>query len=192
MGQRLNIEITDGSNVLANAYYHWSAYTHDSAELLKLILSERCITDDSTMSIFEKAIYLLERTGAGFSSTELDYIKNEDIDLPLDLIKFAKDRNEGLIAISTKGIKDTEYWEEGRLTVDILNLKVDFNVVWAPSDEEAEDYEKDGAKLSLLPYDIRDMSFRDAFAFIEFVNDKYDNSEFYIFRSGDTYYVPIE
>ena len=192
MGQRLNIEITDGSNVLANAYYHWSAYTHDSAELLKLILSERCITDDSTMSIFEKAIYLLERTGAGFSSTELDYIKNEDIDLPLDLIKFAKDRNEGLIAISTKGIKDTEYWEEGRITVDILNLKVDFNVIWAPSDEEVKDYEKDGAKLALLPYDIRDMSFRDAFAFIGFVEDMYDNSEFYIFRSGDTNYVPIE
>ena len=192
MGQRLNIEITDGSNVLANAYYHWSAYTHDSAELLKLILSERCITDDSTMSIFEKAIYLLERTGAGFSSDELDYIKNEEIYLPEAIVKPARDRNEGLIAISTKGIKDTEYWEEGRLTVDILNLKVDFNVVWAPSDEEAKDYEKDGAKLAILPYDIRDMSFRDAFAFIGFVEDMYDNSEFYIFRSGDTYYVPIE
>ena len=191
MGQRLNIEITDGSNVLANAYYHWSAYTHDSVELLNMIISERCITD-STMSLFEKAIYLLERTGAGFSSDELDYLENEDIDLPEDLKKPARDRNEGLIAISTSGIKTTEAWEEGRVTIDILNLKVDFNVVWAMNDEEVEDYKKDGAKLAILPYDIRDMSFRDAFAFIGFVNDMYDNSEFYIFRSGDTYYVPIE
>ena len=189
MGQRLNIEITDGSNVLANAYYHWSAY---SVELLNMILSERCITDDFTMSLFETAIYLLERTGAGFSGTELNYLENEDIDLREDLRIPATDRNEGLIAISTEGIKNTEYWEEGRITIDIFNLKVDFNVIWAPNDEEVKDYEKDGAKLAILPYDIRDMSFRDAFAFIGFVNDMYDNSEFYIFRSGDTYYVPIE
>ena len=27
MGQRLNIEIVNGETSLANAYYHWSAYT---------------------------------------------------------------------------------------------------------------------------------------------------------------------
>lgn len=191
MGQRLNIEITDGSNVLANAYYHWSAYTHDSVELLNMIMSERCITE-SDMSLFEKAIYLLERTGAGFSSDELDYIEEEDIDLREDLRIPARDRNEGLIAISTNGIKNTEMWEEGRLTIDILNLKVDFNVVWAPNDEEAEEYIEDGVKLITLPYDIHDMSFRDAYKFIDFVNDAYDSGRRYIFSSGDTYYIPIE
>lgn len=27
MGQRLNIEITDGEKTLANSYYHWPAYS---------------------------------------------------------------------------------------------------------------------------------------------------------------------
>lgn len=191
MGQRLNIEITDGSNVLANAYYHWSAYTHDSVELLNMIISEKCITDP-TMSLFEKAIYLLERTGAGFSSDELDYLEEEDIDLPEDLKIPARDRNEGLIAISTNGIKNTEAWEEGRLTIDIFNRVVDFNVVWAADDEEADDYTKDGTKLITLPYDIRNMSFMEAYKFIDFVNDAYDSSKYYMIYSGDTYYIPIE
>ena len=41
MGQRLNIEIMSGEKVLANAYYHWSAYTASAAELTKIILGDR-------------------------------------------------------------------------------------------------------------------------------------------------------
>lgn len=33
MGQRLNIEIVDGNTTLANAYYHWSAFTFPALEL---------------------------------------------------------------------------------------------------------------------------------------------------------------
>lgn len=33
MGQRLNIEIISGDKVLANAYYHWSAYSRIAIEL---------------------------------------------------------------------------------------------------------------------------------------------------------------
>ena len=34
MGQRLNIEIKKDSKVLANAYYHWSAYTSSALQML--------------------------------------------------------------------------------------------------------------------------------------------------------------
>ena len=34
MGQRLNIEIKKDSKVLANSYYHWSAYTSSALQML--------------------------------------------------------------------------------------------------------------------------------------------------------------
>jgi len=40
MGQRLNIEILKGGKILANAYYHWSAYTLPALELCKGIIEE--------------------------------------------------------------------------------------------------------------------------------------------------------
>lgn len=33
MGQSLNIEIWNNGEVLANAYYHWSAYTESAAKI---------------------------------------------------------------------------------------------------------------------------------------------------------------
>ena len=40
MGQRLNIEIMKGCTILANAYYHWSAYTSSALELCKSIVEQ--------------------------------------------------------------------------------------------------------------------------------------------------------
>lgn len=40
MGQRLNLEITIGENVLANAYYHWSGYTTSSLKLVESALKK--------------------------------------------------------------------------------------------------------------------------------------------------------
>lgn len=40
MGQRLNIEIMKNDKVLANAYYHWSAYTSSALELCAYIIEE--------------------------------------------------------------------------------------------------------------------------------------------------------
>lgn len=40
MGQRLNIEIMKDNKVLANAYYHWAAYTGAALELCQCIIDE--------------------------------------------------------------------------------------------------------------------------------------------------------
>lgn len=39
MGQRLNIEIKSKGKVVANCYYHWSAYTMSALQLTKEIIS---------------------------------------------------------------------------------------------------------------------------------------------------------
>ena len=73
MGQRLNIEIWDKGQVLANAYYHWSAYT-----LLALKLIEKIITNVDNLVECDndrlKAVWLLQLTGAGLTQDELSTI----------------------------------------------------------------------------------------------------------------------
>ena len=39
MGQRLNVEIWNNGEVLANAYYHWSAYTESAAHIVDKALN---------------------------------------------------------------------------------------------------------------------------------------------------------
>ena len=40
MGQRLNIEIKKGEQLLANCYYHWSGYSETALELTKKIIDK--------------------------------------------------------------------------------------------------------------------------------------------------------
>ncbi len=161
MGQRLNIEITNGDKTLANSYYHWSAYTDSSLELTRMILNamSEISADDSDLV---KAVKLLEVTGAGFNDAELERInKNPDkYAVPEDLLIPCTDRNEGLLAVTFAGIEETRNWEEGRVEIDIENKRVSFDVIWQVENinfEDEEEYEK--CTLIRLPLDVLDMSF---------------------------------
>lgn len=122
MGQRLNIEIRKDDKVLANAYYHWSGYTSSALKLTSEILEN--IDNVNFDNDVVRAVKLLEVTGAGLTSSEID-ILGED----MKNINFKKaiDRNEGLIAISPKGIENTQYWEEARVEIhlDTQNIILD-------------------------------------------------------------------
>ena len=111
MGQRLNIEMKSKGKVVANCYYHWSAYTRSALQLTKEIISNfDSIQDNDDV---KRAVKLLESTGAGYS-----------------------DRDAGLIATDEEKMKDTRYWEEGRVTIDMDNKTFDFNVFFKGYDEE--------------------------------------------------------
>lgn len=105
MGQRLNIEIKKADKVLANCYYHWSAYSNASVNLaLEIIkdfkyVEEHCIKDPVTNKDVLFAIRLLERTGAGLQEIEQTraILGNEFLKLPL-----CKGRNEGIIRNNRK------------------------------------------------------------------------------------------
>lgn len=173
MGQRLNVEITKNGDILANAYYHWSAYTMDA-----LRLTERIIHDyldiyglpltyyPDEISDLEIATRLLIMTGAGVDAIERDRLKADppeglftkqgSIILPRSV-----NRNAGLIAVTKEGIEETRKWEEGRVTIDIGTKNVDFQVCSYLTKEEVDEC-CDGLDTSTLvesDFDISKQSF---------------------------------
>ena len=139
MGQRLNIQIeandidTNETKVLANCYYHWSGYTSSAMELVNEIVDSGIYHLD-ILDPVEKAIRLLEATGAGLTEDELTDTYNTP------KYNLATSRNDGLIAISEKGIKGTVAWEESRVTINLTTGSINMSdMVYDETDEFSSD-----------------------------------------------------
>lgn len=155
MGQRLNIEIHDNGKLLANAYYHWDAYTGTALEHAKTILDNVLDMEDHSVL---SAVRLLETTGARLTSEEIDYMKLYSDE---DFVE-AVSRNDGLIGVSPNGMQNTRYWEEGRVVFDIGTQTVDFMVYCTEDFEEYEDdYEKSPLKLEEIDVSLDAIPFDD-------------------------------
>ncbi len=126
MGQRLNIQIeandtdTNETVVLANCYYHWSGNTYSAMELVNEIVDSGIYKLD-ILDPVEKAIRLLEATGAGLAEDELTDTYNEP--------KYEKaiSRNMGLIAISEEGTNRVAEWEESRVTINLTTGSINMS-----------------------------------------------------------------
>ena len=135
MGQRLNIQIeandTDSNEivVLANCYYHWSGYTSSAMELVKKIV-ESGIYNLDILDPVEKAIRLLEATGAGLAGDEL----TDTYYAPK--YKVSSDRNKGLIAISEEGKKSTVKYEESRVTINLTTGSINMSDMFYDETDE--------------------------------------------------------
>lgn len=154
MGQRLNIEIVENGECLANAYYHWSAYTSSAFELAKQII-EAIPTVNEKIPVM-KAIRLLEVTGAKLEEGEIEYAKSM---LLGDEFDTDANRNDGLIAISKKGIDETRKWKEYALYIYLDENRMKFDVLqktpfWEFAKNE-EKYNERNVKITDIPmYDI--------------------------------------
>lgn len=158
MGQRLNIEIVSNGKLLANAYYHWDAYTGISLRRTGAILDKLNAIQEPIKDDLDLAIKLLESTGAGINAEERNYIL-ADPELSKYLpINDCVDRNEGILSITQKGMQDTRYWEECRVTIDISKRTVVFRVYLELTKEEyLDDYFPDLEYYEQLPtidYDL--------------------------------------
>ena len=176
MGQRLNLEITKDGNCLANSYYHWSGFTTSSLELTKTIIDNFDIKNDNDLGL---AIELLMTTGATLNSRDLEYCINNNI-IKVNTFK-GQDRNEGLIGITSNGIEETRKWEEGRVSIDIVNKTIDFNCKY--DCDETDIYttiDLDG--ITKIPFDKVDLLLQGIIACE-------DNNG--VFRIGDNYYYSI-
>ena len=167
MEQRLNIEIKSKGKVVANCYYHWSAYTRSALQLTKEIISNfDSIQDNDDV---KRAVKLLESTGAGYS-----------------------DRDAGLIATDEEEMKDTRYWEEGRVTIDMDNKTFDFNVFFKGYDEEdtKDILEEHPDIVRYDDFPLENIPFEKIY---EYTNMIYDiNIESGYFMIGDNLYGIIE
>lgn len=137
MGQRLNIEIMENGKVLANSYYHWSGYTSSSFETTQEVLNK--IVEVSHKNRVINAVKLLEVTGAGLSDEEKAYLLKKVKSAAKISFAECRGRNDGLIAVSPNGIKETECWEEARVIIDLTSRTVNFGAVHSfPSKEDFE------------------------------------------------------
>lgn len=195
MGQRLNIEITNGEKCLANAYYHWSGYTQSAAYWTDYILNtyfHKTLHNPAYLNTPEDqtilAIKLLESTGAGVTDFERACIK-ENKTLPEIVRNYsyntASSRNEGLIGVTQDQIDATRKWEEGRVTIDIVHETVNFDCWWFGTFEQYKEcYEESPDNLKELPMDPTEIRFS---RFGEFKNliDLLHDDEIYAIRSDD-------
>lgn len=207
MGQRLNIEIKRKSDnkVLANSYYHWSAYTYPSLKLANEIIENiDDIIRKEQISDEIKAVQLLQTTGAGLMQDEYNMLSEEN----KKYCSVSTSRNLGLISLSDKGMEETRTWEEGRLTIVVdfdtkeYNFRgdihrVDFEVYMPINSDEINEYYEEEIKrgkldLYTIPqfdFDLQDMDLQDIRLFLSRINDIENNCG--IFINNDNYYQII-
>lgn len=207
MGQRLNIEIRrkKDNKILANSYYHWSAYTYPSLELADEIMENiyGVIINDKVSDEI-KAIQLLQTTGAGLLEQEYNTLNEED----KKYCSLATSRNLGLISFTEKGMEETRTWEESRLTITIDfdnkeydfvgdRNRVDFEVYLPMSRKEIEEYYREelkSGKINLdevveFNFDLQDMKLNDIRLFMAKINQIENN--FGIFMINGAFYQII-
>ena len=207
MGQRLNIEIRrkKDNKILANSYYHWSAYTYSSLKLANEIMENiyDVIRNDKVRDEI-KAIQLLQTTGAGLLEQEYNLLNEED----KTYCSLATNRNLGLIYFTEKGMEETRTWEEGRLTITIDfdnkeydfvgdKNRVDFEVYFPTSREEIEEDYKEELKSGEINldevvefnFDLQDMGLNDIRLFMAKINQIENN--FGIFMINGAFYQII-
>lgn len=163
MGQRLNVEIWNNGKVLANAYYHWSAYTGSAAHIVNHALNyikNNPIQDGNDLLY---AIRILESTGAGLTDREIDHAKTLPV---LDGATFAEcnGRTSGLIGFSEEEISETRLWQEGSVYIFLDEKRISFRVFfkqdkWDWEKEQREEYENENANANDL--DVVNLNFDD-------------------------------
>lgn len=163
MGQRLNIEIIKDGETLANAYYHWSAYTSTALNLTERIIDFINENPKESESDIAYAILVLQSTGALLTAEEVEGM-SDDLKENEAIIKSSDyNRNKGLISISEKGINETRRQDEGRVEIDLDQEIVDFGVYWSYVKETyIEEYEKteeDYNQLPLFDYELNNIPF---------------------------------
>lgn len=175
MGQRLNIEIWNNGKVLANAYYHWSAYSKSAAELTREIIY--FISDVKANNDILKAIKLLEKTGARMNKEEANRANGIE-ELTGILFNTDADRNDGLISVTEEGINDTRNWQEGALYIYLDEERIKFDVIykskrweWEKEQKECNDNPKVYRDLEKVNVSFDDIKFKDIDKFCDFVSD---------------------
>lgn len=198
MGQRLNIEIVKNRQVLANSYYHWSGFSNNAVNLaIQIIENYEYIKKYQVEKYIKKqdllfAIRLLEETGAGIIDIESTrkLLKDETMNLKL---KECHGRDEGIIGITQKDIEETRNWEEGRISIDIENKTIDFDVIREYTLEELKnDYDEEEIKelnIKKIDRNFKNISFEDIFELKAFIDKANYKNEYYFYNKINNKYV---
>lgn len=129
MGQRLVVSIEKGDKKICNIYYHWSAYTCSALYETKKIID--CIynhKDETEKELLLRLIRFCEKNGGGIRGTaeEFEYIQGLYPNEVFVTENYSRD--DGLIALSKKGMADLQSWSEGDVYINLDTDQVDFCV----------------------------------------------------------------
>ena len=171
MGQRLVIQIEDEHGPLANAYYHWNAYTSCAANQTDEVLG---YLEDApkNMTPKQKAAFALYMTGARFNPVEEAALKEEGLEQDFKFVfdGFAADRNNGLLCVTEDGMEQNTAWEEGRTTIYLDTHEVYFDVI---CEMTAKDYTAEyGADDDFVP--VEDLPVLETSKDLEFTVDEWN------------------
>lgn len=129
MGQRLVVTIETNEKNLCNIYYHWSAYTYSALLHTKEIID--CIynhKDETEEELLLRLIRFCERNGGGIRGTEDEFKYIQSLYPNETFVTENYSRNDGLIALSKKGMADLQSWSEGDVFINLDTDQVDFCV----------------------------------------------------------------
>lgn len=175
MGQRLNLEIQNNGEALANSYYHWSGYSTSSLELTLAVISAYKEGDSNV----KDALRLLQATGARITKDSWDYGVEKGYFLG-DYSDFM-DRNSGLIGISPEEIHETRGWAEGTVVIHLDKKTIDFECC-----HEFPDAYEEGVH----PYLVEDIESRKGIPFekVQYLSnciEEAENNHHGAFKIGD-------
>lgn len=124
MGQRLNIELTDGEKIIASCYFDDAAYSEEALDITERIIQS--YTDIFGGSGFDLylAVKLFESIGGGINGVERNRLSGN---MSFDMLP-AHSSYEGIISVTEKGIREARRWENGRITINLQNRTFDFHV----------------------------------------------------------------
>ena len=134
----LNIQIemnTVGKNkptILAKAFYQWSSCTLTAFQLVNKLVDSKIYSTDISDPV-EKAIRLLESTGAGLASTEFSEKYDEKNYNP------STSGNAGVIIISEKGLQAEQVCEELIVSINISTGVIDMGGVFYVEELDPEE-----------------------------------------------------
>ena len=198
MGQRLNIEIVKNGKVLANSYYHWGGFSNLAVNLAIQIIREHEYIQKYMVEKYIKnkdllfAIRLLENTGAGLNNINATrkILKDETMNLKL---RECQGRDEGIIGITQKDIEETRYWEEGRVSIDIENKIIDFDVIREYTLKELkDDYDEEEIKelnIKEIDRNYKNIQFEDIFELKAFIDKSVYKEQYYFYNKNNNKYV---
>ena len=203
MGQRLNLEIVRGDQVIANAYYHWSGYTTSSIHLTNLLLASMKLHESMGLTDISLGYHTLRSTGATLPKGEqTSFIAG--LDLPkAELLLIEEDdqpsRNEGLIGLSASAIKSTQDWAEATVKYDLDTKLVNFGAMteYRNAKDIRDDYELSDEEMNKIPhsaheFNLCEMTSEELDQLSEICKVAYE-SKVYMFADADgTYYSMIE
>ena len=115
-------------------------------------LTDNVLTEDEIT--FAKNFYTEERFNKWYERHQHSELKTAQSLFPNTEFKECNGRNNGLLAITEIGMEETRTWEEGRMTINLDDNSVNFQVVWTFDGAYKEFLESEGKTKEVVETDL--------------------------------------